>query len=98
MENMKKHKKFCISANSYFLQEGNIDDIISSFILLGEITYKMEFIKGALNYFMQADAMLNEYDYINEYLKAKLYYNIALCNYKLKKFITGNKLCYACRK
>lgn len=77
-------QKACIAANGYFLQEGSVDDIVTSYILLGEITYKMGFLKGALNYFMQADAMLTEFDYVNEYLKAKLYYNIALCNYKLK--------------
>lgn len=77
-------QKSCINANSYFLQTNNVEEIIQSYILLGEITYKMEFVKGALNYFMQADAMLNEFGYENENLKAKIYYNIALCNFKLK--------------
>ncbi|SKA89437.1 Helix-turn-helix domain-containing protein [Caloramator quimbayensis] len=73
----------CLAANSYFLKTDNVDDIVNSFILLGEITFKMDFIKGALNYFMQADSILNEYGYINDILKAKVYYYISLCYYYL---------------
>ncbi|MCX7884005.1 MAG: helix-turn-helix domain-containing protein [Caloramator sp.] len=80
---LEEAQKCCLAANSYFLKTDNVDDIVNSFILLGEITLKMNFTKGALNYFMQADSILNEYGYINELLKAKVYYYISLCFYNL---------------
>jgi transcriptional regulator with XRE-family HTH domain len=76
-------QQYCLSANSTFLKTDNIDDIVKSFILLGVITLNMGYVNTALNYFMQSDNILNEYKHIDEMLKAKIYYYIAVCHSKL---------------
>lgn len=76
-------QQYCISANSIFLKTESIDDIVKSFILLGVITFKMGYISTSLNYFIQGDAILNEYNLVDEILKAKIYYYIALCHSRL---------------
>lgn len=73
----------CLSANSLFLKLDNIDYIIKSFLLLGHISIMMGYVTTALNYFMQADAILNEHNHVDEVLKANVLYNIAMCYYKL---------------
>lgn len=72
-------QQYCISANSIFLKTESIDDIVKSFILLGTITLHMGYIPTALNYFIQGDSILNEYNVMDEILKARLYYNISIC-------------------
>ncbi|WP_166636381.1 helix-turn-helix domain-containing protein [Fonticella tunisiensis] len=76
-------QQVCLSANGIFLKTESIYDIVSSLILLGVITLKMTYVTTALNYFMQADRILNEHKHLDEVLKTKIYYYIALCNYKL---------------
>jgi transcriptional regulator with XRE-family HTH domain len=76
-------QQYCLSANSLFLKTDNTDDIVKSFILLGVITLNMGYVNTALNYFFQADNILNEYSHLDEMLKAKIYYYIAFCHSKL---------------
>lgn len=73
----------CLSANSIFLKTDSVEDIVNSFILLGDVTLKMGYVNTALNYFMQGDNILNEYAHINELLKARIFYYIAICQCKL---------------
>lgn len=80
---LEEAQQYCISANSIFLKTENIDDIIKSFILIGTITLEMGYISTALNYFMQADSILNEYSLMDEILKAKIFYYIAICQSKM---------------
>lgn len=80
---LEEAQQYCISANSIFLKTESIDDIIKSFILLGTITLEMGYISTALNYFMQADSILNEYSLMDEILKAKIFYYIAICQSKM---------------
>lgn len=80
---LEEAHQYCVSANSLFLKTDSIDEIVKSFILLGIITYKMGYMTTALNYFMQGDSILNEYNHMDELLKAKIYYFIALCHSKL---------------
>lgn len=76
-------QQYCISSNSIFLKTENYDDIVKSFILLGKITLNMGYISTALNYFIQGDSILNEYKLLDERLKAKIYYYISTCYYKM---------------
>lgn len=80
---LEEAQQYCISANSVFLKTESIDDIIKSFILIGTITLEMGYISTALNYFMQADSILNEYNLMDEILKAKIFYYIAICQSKM---------------
>lgn len=81
--NYETAKQYCISANSVFLKTNNLEDSVKSFILQGLITMKMGHTSIALDYFQQGDSLLNESNHVNEQLKAKLLYYIALCNHKL---------------
>jgi tetratricopeptide (TPR) repeat protein len=76
-------QQYCLSANSMFLKTNSIEDTVASFIFLGVITLDMGYINTALNYFIQADNVLNEYKHIGELLKAQIYYYIALCHSKM---------------
>lgn len=80
---LEEAQQYCISANSIFLKTESLEDIIKSFILLGTITLEMGYISTSLNYFMQADSILNEYNLMDEVLKAKIFYNIAICQSKM---------------
>lgn len=80
---LEEAQQYCISANSIFLKTENIDDIIKSFILIGIITLEMGYTSTSLNYFMQADSILNEYSLMDEVLKAKIFYYIAICQSKM---------------
>lgn len=82
-ENYETSQQYCISANSVFLKTNNLEDSVKSFILQGLITMKMGHTAIALDYFQQGDNMLNESNHVNEQLKAKLLFYIALCNHKL---------------
>jgi transcriptional regulator with XRE-family HTH domain/microcompartment protein CcmL/EutN len=79
----EESQQYCISANSIFLKTESIEDIIKSFILLGIITLDMGYVSTALNYFMQADSILNEYNLMDEILKARIYYYIASCQSRM---------------
>lgn len=80
---LEEAQQYCISANSVFLKTDNIEDIVKSFILIGMITLKMGYTSTALNYFMQADSIINEYSLMDEVLKAKIFYYIAICQCKM---------------
>jgi transcriptional regulator with XRE-family HTH domain len=80
---LEESQQYCISANSIFLKTESVEDIIKSFILLGTITLEMGYISTSLNYFMQADNILNEYSLMDEILKAKIFYYIAICQSKM---------------
>ncbi|EYE88323.1 hypothetical protein Q428_08425 [Fervidicella metallireducens AeB] len=82
-EEYEEAQQYCLSANSVFLKTENIEEIVKSFILLGIITLKMGYIPTSLNYFMQADNILNESNYMNEMLKARIYFYIASCHSKM---------------
>lgn len=84
--NYENAQQYCISANSVFLKTNNIEDSVKSFILQGLITMKMGYTAIALDYFQQGDNMLNESNHVNEHLKAKLLFYIALCNHKLGNY------------
>lgn len=84
--NYETSEQYCISANSVFLRTNNLEDSVKCFTLQGLIAMKMSYTFIALNYFQQGDNILNESNHVNEQLKAKLYFYIALCNHKL-----GNK-------
>jgi transcriptional regulator with XRE-family HTH domain len=81
--NYETSQQYCISANSVFLKTNNLEDSVRSFILQGLITMKMGYTYIALSYFQQGDNMLNESNHVNEQLKAKIFFYIALCNHKL---------------
>lgn len=72
-------QQYCLSANSIFLKLESVDDVIKSFMILGIITYKMGYYTTALNYFIQSDNIMNEYNHINELLRAEIYYYFAMC-------------------
>lgn len=80
---LEEAQQYCISANSIFLKTESLEDIIKSFILIGTITLEMGYISTSLNYFMQADSILNDYNLMDEVLKAKIFYYIALCQSKM---------------
>jgi len=82
-DNLQAAQLHCLYANSLFLKTDSIDDIIKTFLLLGQISFSMGAINTALNYFIQADSMLNRDEYVNEKLKANIMYNIAKCYDKL---------------
>jgi tetratricopeptide (TPR) repeat protein len=86
-------QQYCLSANSLFLKTDNIDDIVKSFILIGVITLNMGYVTTAINYFFQADNILNEYSHLDEMLKSKIYYYIAFCYSKLNN--TSQAIDYA---
>lgn len=75
-------QQYCLLANSIFLKTDNIGDIIKSFMLLGKITLRLGYINTALNYFMQSDNVFNENKYMDEMIKTKIYYYIAICQSK----------------
>lgn len=77
-------QQLCLSANSIFLRNDNIEYTARSYILLGLITLNMGYTNTALNYFMQGDSILKENNYVGEFLIAQVYYNISLCYNKMK--------------
>lgn len=85
-KNYETSQQYCISANSVFLRTNNLEDSVKSFILQGLITMKMGHTAIALDYFQQGDTMLNDSNHVNEQLKAKLLFYIALCNHKLGNY------------
>ena len=82
-EDYETAQQYCISANGIFLKTNSLEDTVRSFILQGMITMKMGYTSIALSYFQQGDSMMNENNQVNEQLKAKLFYYMAQCNYKL---------------
>ncbi|KRQ87248.1 anaerobic benzoate catabolism transcriptional regulator [Caloramator mitchellensis] len=80
---LEKAQLHCLTANSLFLKADCIDYIIRSFIMLGNISLEMGYTNTALNYFMQADTILSDYNHVDELLKAQILYNIANCYMKL---------------
>lgn len=78
-------QQLCLSANSIFLRNDNIEYTVKSFILLGHIAFNIGYINTALNYFMQGDSILKENNYVGEFLLAKVYYNISLCYTKMNE-------------
>lgn len=78
----EKAQQYCLSANNIFLKTDNIGDIINSFMLLGRITLKLGYVNTALNYFMQSDNVFNENKYMDEMIKTRIYYYIAICKSK----------------
>lgn len=80
---LEEAEQYCLSANSIFLRNDNIEETVKSIILLGLIALKMGYTNTALNYFMQSNHILKENNYLGEFLKSQIYYNISLCFCKM---------------
>jgi tetratricopeptide (TPR) repeat protein len=86
-EEYEEAERYCLTANIIFLRNDNLEYTLKSFILLGHIAYGMGNINTALNYFIQCDEIIQENNYVGEFFRAMVFYNIALCYNKIGDMI-----------
>jgi transcriptional regulator with XRE-family HTH domain len=79
------HSSF-ITANEIFLRNSENDHIIETYLFLGMTTYELSCYEVSLNFFKQAEKIINENNIINDDMLAKIYFNISKCCLKLKNY------------
>lgn len=75
----ERAQQYALQANAILVNSGVIKDTVQSFIIIGIATFKMDYVSTALDYFFQADSIMNENNYMDEFIRAKIYYYISLC-------------------
>lgn len=70
-------QELLLSANNIYIKYNYSDEVIRIFILLGEITLKLEAYHSAYSYFQQAEKIFEESDVYDEILIGQVYYSIS---------------------
>lgn len=75
-----------LSANMFFLQDGDYTGAIDTYIQLGQVACISGYHNLALSYFKQAECMNKETGLYDEQLTARINYSICMCCIKLGHF------------
>jgi tetratricopeptide (TPR) repeat protein len=75
-----------ISANEISFKIGKITNVIDTYMYLGMVTYKLLYFNSALNFYKQAEKIINENKIINEEVLMRIYFNISLCYTRLDNY------------
>lgn len=78
-------RKF-ISANEIFLKTSSIRDTIETYIQLGFTAYKLAYFNSSLNFYKQAEKLINEHDIVDDEILMSIYFNISLCYSMLENY------------
>lgn len=84
-ENYMKSQRYAISALIIFLKIPDNHQVVTTFLLLGEIAFLDEKYNLAYNYYKEAESNFVHANIIDKMLRIKIYYNIARCLSKLSK-------------
>lgn len=66
-----------LSANVLFIKNGKFEDIVKTYLNLGQITLKLKAYKSANSYLMQAEAVYFDNNIGNDMILGDIYYNIS---------------------
>lgn len=77
-------QQYFLSANVVFIKNNNCEEIINTFIKLGEISFELKSYHSACSYFQQAEKAYNDNEIGNDFILGKIYYNIANTYFKLE--------------
>lgn len=78
-------QQFFLSANVIFIKENRFEEIISTFLKLGTITFAMQAYHSACSYFHQAEKVYEDSEIGNDFIIGQIYYYIASTYYKLEQ-------------
>ncbi|KOA19387.1 anaerobic benzoate catabolism transcriptional regulator [Clostridium homopropionicum DSM 5847] len=78
-------QQFFLSANVIFIKENRYEEIISTFLKLGTITFAMHAYHSACSYFHQAEKVYEDSEIGNDFIIGQIYYYIASTYYKLEQ-------------
>lgn len=78
-------QQFFLSANVIFIKENRYEEIISTFLKLGTITFAMQAYHSACSYFHQAEKVYEDSEIGNDFIIGQIYYYIASTYYKLEQ-------------
>ena len=76
-------QQFFLSANVIFIKSGSFEDVVNTFLKLGEISLKLKAYRSASSYFKQAENVFGDNDIGNDFLLGGIYYYIAFTYFKL---------------
>lgn len=79
------HSSF-ITANEVFLRNRENEYIIETYLFLGMTTYELLCYEASLNFYKQAEKIINENSIVNDDILAKIYFNISQCYFKLENY------------
>lgn len=77
-------QEYFLTANSSFIRLGKVEDIIKSFLELGQISIKVKSYHSALSYFQQTEKVYFEGKLTNPYLIGEIYYYLAFVYLKIE--------------
>lgn len=77
-------QQFFLSANVLFIKHNNYEEIIKTFINLGEITMKLKAYHSSCSYLQQAESVYDDNEIGNDFLLGQIYYCIASVYFKLE--------------
>lgn len=76
-------QQFFLSANVIFIKSGSFEDVVNTFLKLGEISLKLKAYRSASSYFQQAENVFGDNNIGNDFLLGGIYYSIAFTYFKL---------------
>jgi transcriptional regulator with XRE-family HTH domain len=76
-------QQFFLSANVIFIKSSSFEDVVNTFLKLGEISLKLKAYRSASSYFQQAENVFSDNDIGNDFLLGKIYNFIAFTYFKL---------------
>ncbi|KPU44175.1 transcriptional activator NprA [Oxobacter pfennigii] len=81
--NLETAQSMFITANETFFRTGKMRNVVETYIYLGMTTYELSYYNSALNFYKQAERILEENKIIDDDILMNIYFNISLCHSKL---------------
>lgn len=78
-ENYKQAQSYYISANEVFLKVGKMYDAIDTYMQLGLTAYKLSYFSSSLNFYKQAEKLIDRHKISDDDMLMRIYFNISLC-------------------
>lgn len=84
--NYESAQSLFISSNEIFFKTGKTRNIIDSYINLGMVAYKLFHFNSSLNFYKQAERIVNENKLVDNDILMNIYFNISQCYSKLENY------------
>ncbi|ADL52606.1 helix-turn-helix domain-containing protein [Clostridium cellulovorans] len=75
--NLQKAQEYFLISNGIFTKEKLFEEMVDTFLKLGDISYNLKAYHSAITYFQQAERIFTDNEVINDFLKGKIYHNLA---------------------
>ncbi|HBM81171.1 MAG: helix-turn-helix domain-containing protein [Clostridiales bacterium] len=85
-ENYENAQSEFMSASEVFLKTCKYKDLLETYMQLGMTAFKLSYFNSSLNYYKQAEKVMNNNKIVDDELLMNIYFNISLCYSRLENY------------